>query len=81
MAVLEFLGFQINQDVAFQYPVIKNQVDKIIFIIDQDSFLPCFKAEAMAKFQKKHLQMIKNGLFKVSFGDQGTEGIQRLSDH
>ena len=45
--------FQLNQHMAFQNTMIKNQIDKVVFIADQYSFLACFKAEAVPQFKEK----------------------------
>ena len=40
--------FQLTDYIAMQYPVIKYKICKIIFVINNDAFLTCFKAEAFA---------------------------------
>ena len=44
---------------AFKYSVVKNQVDKIVFITNEDSFLPCFKTKSISQFKDKFLQVVE----------------------
>ena len=42
---------------AFQYPVIRHQIDKEILIVNQYPFLSAFKTETLPQFQDKLLNM------------------------
>ena len=57
---------------AFQNTVIEHKVSKEIIFINQDTFLPGFKAETVSHFQQEVLQVVKNGLLQVAFCYQGT---------
>jgi len=46
--VLELVILQFTDYIAVQYPVIKDKVCKIVFVIYDDSFLAGFKTEPFA---------------------------------
>ena len=50
-----------------QDAIIENKVGIVIFIVNDDSFLPGFKAESFAHFQQKFLKVIHQGLFQIAF--------------
>ena len=52
--------------------MVEHEVGKEIIPVYQDSLLAGFEAEAVSHFQEETLQVVKNGLFQVAFGDQGT---------
>jgi len=39
---------EFDEDMAFQYSMIKDKINKVIFISDQDALLSGLKAEALA---------------------------------
>ena len=57
---------KVNQNMAFQYPVIKNKIYVKMLIIDSYSFLPGFKTEPVTELHKELLQMIKQCCFQVT---------------
>lgn len=61
----KFVYLQFHNDMALQNAVIEYEVGKEIIFINQDTFLPGFKAETMSHFQQEVLQVIKNGLFQI----------------
>ena len=63
----KFVYLQFHNDMALQNAVIEYEVGKEIIFINQDTFLPGFKAETMSHFQQEVLQVIKNGLFQNRF--------------
>ena len=42
---------------AFQYSVIKHQIDKEILVVNQNPFLSAFEAKTLAQFQDELLDM------------------------
>ena len=50
-------------DMAFEDAVVKHQVDKEMFIANQDAFLPGFEAETVAQFQQKCFKFVDKLIF------------------
>ena len=67
MGVLELFGLQLNQNMAFQQAMIKDQVNIKMLIVNGNPFLARFETEPFPKFEQKELQMIKQGIFKALF--------------
>src|SRR5690554_1014726 len=65
--VPEFSHLKIYKDMAFQYSMVKHQIDPVMLIVDCDSFLPCFKTESVAKFKKEFLDIIEQSCLKIVF--------------
>lgn len=51
----KFVYLQFHNDMALQNAVIEYEVGKEIIFINQDTFLPGFKAETMSHFQQEVL--------------------------
>ena len=54
---------------TFKNPVIKNEVDIIIFVPYQNSFLTGFKTKSISQFEDKFLKVVKKGGFQIRFFD------------
>src|SRR5208337_182549 len=65
--VREGVDLQLYQDVAFQNPVIKDQVDKEMLPSDEDAFLPGLEAETPAKFEEEILQPVDQLPLEICF--------------
>jgi len=65
--VCKFAHFEVYQNVALEYRMIKNQIDVEVVSIQCDALLSGDKREALAKFQKKFLQVVYQGLFQAGF--------------
>ena len=61
--MFKLIVFQLNYYIAVQQSVIKYEVYEIVFIINNNAFLSCLKAEAVSKFKHEFLQVIYKGLF------------------
>src|SRR3990172_6882927 len=65
--VAEGRQLEFHQDMAFEYPVVKHQIDKIMRITHEDAFLPRFKTESMSQFQQKFPQLVQKLVFQMGF--------------
>jgi hypothetical protein len=52
---------------ALKNTMIKNQIDKVVLIADQYSFLACFKAEAVPQFKEKIFKLVDKQIFELRF--------------
>jgi hypothetical protein len=67
VAMLEAPGFEINEQVAAEDAVIKNEVDVVVLVADGDAALAGLEAEAGAELQEEGLEVINEGLLQVFF--------------
>lgn len=65
--MLELVVFQFNDDTAMQNSVVEDKVGKIVFVIDNHTFLLVLKAEAFAKFKQEFMQMVYQCILQVTF--------------
>lgn len=63
----EGLGLQLDEDVALEDAVVEDEVHEEILSTNEDPFLACFEAEAVAHFEKKLLQSFEQGIFQIRF--------------
>ena len=47
--MVKLTDFEIDQDVAFQNPVVEDQVDFVVAVIEGDALLPGLETESMAQ--------------------------------
>jgi len=59
MFVTEFIDFQFDQYMAFKDAVVKDQIDKVMTISDQDALLPGLETKTVSHLQQKLLQLIQ----------------------
>ena len=59
--------FEIDGDQALHFPVVKQQVELVIFTVDDHPFLPLQESKAPAQFQQEIFQFIQDGCFQVFF--------------
>ncbi len=50
---------------TFENPVIKDQIDKVVGISNENSFLSGFKTEPVAKFKQEFFNMIQQFRFQM----------------
>jgi len=48
ISMAKCFDLEFDEDMAFQYSMIKDKINKVIFISDQDALLSGLKAEALA---------------------------------
>ena len=63
----ELADFEVNQDVAFQHGMVKNEVDVEMITVERDPFLPGDEGETFAEFQQEGLQVVDEGLLQIGF--------------
>ena len=52
---------------AFQNPVVKNQVNEVPVVADEHPFLAGFETKTVAQFEQETLQVVNERLFEVAF--------------
>lgn len=55
IGIAEDPDFEVDQEVALQDAVVKNQVDEAVLVVERDALLAGFEAEATAEFHKEGL--------------------------
>ena len=65
--VRQLAHLQVHQHNALEQVVVKNQVDKTVFALHPQVFLPCDKGKAFAQLQQKGLQLVQQALLQVFF--------------
>ena len=63
----QFTNLEINQQVAFQYAVVKNQIDIKEVLVELKALLTTDKGEAFAKFKEERLKIVNNRFFDLRF--------------
>jgi hypothetical protein len=51
--VRQFADLEVNQQVAFQYAVVKNQINIKVVVVELHAFLTTDESEAFTQFKKK----------------------------
>ena len=69
VVVLDFVCLEVNQHVALENPVVKDQIAEEVVVIDKDSLLPGFETEAVAEFQQEFFKVVHQRVFQVGFFD------------
>src|SRR5208337_3537358 len=65
----EAIDLQLDQDVALQDPVIKDQIDKEMLPSDKDAFLPGLETETPAELKEELLQPFDQLTFEICFAE------------
>ena len=65
ITVFERPNLEINEDMAAQAAVIKDEVDVLVLTADRDAFLPSLETKPLAQFQQERLQVIEERGFKI----------------
>jgi hypothetical protein len=65
--MVEFSHLEFDQDMAFEDPVVKDQIDVELSVSDQNALLTGFKAKPMSQFQEEFLQVTQKLIFKIGF--------------
>lgn len=56
---------------AFEYAVVKHQVNTVMPVIKRKAALPVLKTKTPAKFQQKLLQVVDNAFLQITFSVSG----------
>ncbi len=67
VVIIEFFGFQLNENMAFQQAVVKDKINIKMLMIHGDPSLPGLKTKSFTEFQQKFPEMIDQGAFKILF--------------
>ncbi len=54
----ETIYLTVNNDMAFEDSMVKDEICLEIVIVNQDTFLSCFETKSSSHFQKELLQMV-----------------------
>src|SRR6266446_2873813 len=60
----EAAHLQLDEHMAFQETVIKNEIHEEMLTADQQTFLACLEAEAAPQFQQERLQLVQERVFQ-----------------
>ena len=52
---------------AFEYAVVKHEINAVVAVIKRNTTLPGFEAKTFSCFQQKILQVVDDGLFEIGF--------------
>ena len=66
--VREFSDLQIDQHVAAKQPVIEDQIDKEMLLVEGEAFLPGLEEKALAQLQKEMFQLVDDCYLQIGFG-------------
>ena len=69
VVVLDFVCLEVDQHVALENPVVKDQIAEEVVVIDKDSFLPGFETKPVAEFQQEFFKVVYQRVFQVGFFD------------
>ena len=67
VAMLEGSGLEIDEQMAAEDAVIKDEIDVIVFVADGEPLLPGLETEASAEFEEEGLQVIEQRFLQVLF--------------
>ena len=68
VAVFEGPDFQIQQHVAAEVTMVKDEVNVVVLVAHGDAALAGFKQEAGAEFEEEFLEMVEQGGFEIALG-------------
>ena len=57
--------FEVDEHVAAQEAIVKDEVDEEVIFVKSEAFLPSLEQEAFAKFEQKVLNTINDSLLEV----------------
>ena len=64
----DLLCFQVDEDKAFQYVIVKHEVDVLVLLLRMDMLLSCHKSISLPKFHQEFLKIGENALLQVTLG-------------
>ena len=62
------VDLEVDDDVTVEDAVVEDEVGLEVVVIDEDSLLTMFKAEALAQLHEELLQLVEYGFLKFRFG-------------
>jgi hypothetical protein len=79
--------FQLNEDVAFEDAMVEDEIDKEVFLADEDALLAGLEAKAMAEFEEEAVEVVEKGGFEIGLLDgeviweaEELEGVEVLRE-
>jgi hypothetical protein len=63
----EIAKFEIDRDQSFEFAVLEQEINVIVFVVDLEAFLAGDEGESGSKFKEKLLDIAEDGVFEIFF--------------
>jgi hypothetical protein len=74
VVVGEFVALEIDENIAAQEAVVKNEVDAEVVVVEGEAFLAGFEEKAFTEFEKEGFELVDDGGFEIGFRVAGVVG-------
>lgn len=67
----QLAALEVDQHVAAQQPVVEDEVDEEVAVVEREPLLPRLEQEALAEFEQEVLEAVDDGRFQFGLGVGG----------
>ena len=64
----QLADLQVYDHIATEQPVVENEIDKKVFFIEGEPFLPGFKEKTLSQFKQEVFKLVNDGGLQIGFG-------------